>query len=317
MKAKFLLVSTLLATLLMLTACQEDATGWYGTVERERHTLTAPASELITAVLVREGDAVKAGQLLVTLDTTSVQARIAQRHAELAEVQALQQELIQGPRRESLALAEATIRGADAALLEAQQRLDRVEQLLQAGAATQSDRDQAVAARDLARSALEQATQTLTELTNGTRSEQLQQIEARVAAAQARLAVDEKALADLSLYSAHDAVVDSLPWQQGDRVAQGTQLISLLIDAEAFVRVYVPADARDRLATGQQLSIQPDAEMPAFLGTIRHIRPQPAFTPFYALNERDRARLMYLTEISLPPSHADLPNGMTVEVSLP
>lgn len=313
MKTRYLMM----AILLVLTACQQEVTGWYGTVERERHTLTAPASELIKDVLVREGDQVKAGQLLLTLDTTSVQARISQRQAELAEVQAMQQELIRGPRMESLALAEASIRGADAALLETQQRLDRIEQLLQAGATTQSDRDQALAARDLAQAALEQATQTLTELRNGTRFEQLQQVEARVAAAQARLASDEKALADLSLFSAHDAVVDSLPWQPGDRVAQGTQLISLLIDAEAFVRVYVPADARDLLSTGQQLNIQPDAEMPAFLGTIRHIRPQPAFTPYYALNERDRARLMYLTEISLPASHADLPSGMTVEVSLP
>ncbi len=313
MKIKYMLI----ATLLLLTACQQEVTGWYGTVERERHTLTSPASELITGVLVREGDRVKAGQLLLTLDTTSVQARIAQRRAELAEVQAMQQELIQGPRMESLALAEATRRGTDAALLEAQQRLSRVDQLLQAGAATQADHDQALAARDLAQAALERATQTLTELRNGTRSEQLQQVEARVAAAQARLAIDEKALADLSLFSAHDAVVDSLPWQAGDRVAQGTQLISLLIDDEAFVRVYVPADARDLLSTGQPLSIQPDAEMPAFLGTIRHIRPQPAFTPYYALNERDRARLMYLTEISLPASQANLPSGMTVEVSLP
>ncbi len=313
MKTRYLLI----ALLLLLTACQQEVTGWYGTVERERHTLTAPASELIKDVLVREGDVVKAGQLLLTLDTTSVQARIAQRRAELAEVQAMQQELIQGPRMESLALAEATRRGTDAALLEAQQRLSRVDQLLQAGAATQADHDQALAARDLAQAALERATQTLTELRNGTRSEQLQQVEARVAAAQARLAIDEKALADLSLFSAHDAVVDSLPWQAGDRVAQGTQLISLLIDDEAFVRVYVPADARDLLSTGQPLSIQPDAEMPAFLGTIRHIRPQPAFTPYYALNERDRARLMYLTEISLPASHADLPSGMTVEVALP
>lgn len=313
MKIKYMLI----ATLLLLTACQQEVTGWYGTVERERHTLTSPASELITGVLVREGDRVKAGQLLLTLDTTSVQARIAQRRAELAEVQAMQQELIQGPRMESLALAEATRRGTDAALLEAQQRLSRVDQLLQAGAATQADHDQALAARDLAQAALERATQTLTELRNGTRSEQLQQVEARVAAAQARLAIDEKALADLSLFSAHDAVVDSLPWQAGDRVAQGTQLISLLIDDEAFVRVYVPADARDLLSTGQPLSIQPDAEMPAFLGTIRHIRPQPAFTPYYALNERDRARLMHLTEISLPASQANLPSGMTVEVSLP
>nr|MCH1932138.1 hemolysin D [Shewanella shenzhenensis] len=48
----------------------------------------------------------------------------------------------------------------------------------------------------------------------------------------------------------------------------------------------------------------------------RHIRSQPAFTPFYALNERDRARLMYLTDIDLP-SDLNLPAGVAVEVHLP
>ncbi|MDO9520156.1 MAG: HlyD family efflux transporter periplasmic adaptor subunit [Pseudohongiella sp.] len=303
--------------LLTLSACEQENSGWYGIVERERHSLSAPVSELITDVLVREGDQVRAGQVLLRLDDSSVQARITQREAELAELHAVREELTQGPRGEAIARAESAVQGAQADVLDAEQRLQRAQQLVRSGAGTQAEADQTLSVRDQAVARVEQARQQLAELRNGTRPEQLLQIDARIAAAAARLALEQKALQDLSLVSAHDAVVDSLPWQLGDRVAQGAPLISLLIDQQAYVRVYVPADARDRLPPGTQLMVQPDSDIPAFPANIRYIRAQPAFTPFYALNERDRARLMYLTELSLPEPQSGLPTGMTVEVRLP
>lgn len=303
--------------LMLLGACGQDSVGWYGIVERERHSLSAPAGELITDVLVEEGERVSAGQVLLRLDDRAVQARIAQREAELAELQALRQELTQGPRDEALARAEAAVQGAQADVLDAEQKLQRAQQLVRNGASSQAELDQMQASRDQALARLEQNRQQLTELRNGTRPEQLDQIDARIEAARARRALEQKALQDLTLVSAHDAVVDSLPWQTGDRVAQGTPLISLLIDANAYVRVYVPADAYGQLSSGTQLLIQPDMDIPAFTASVRYIRAQPAFTPFYALNERDRSRLMYLAELTLPDAHTDLPSGMTVEVTLP
>jgi HlyD family secretion protein len=303
--------------LLTLSACERENIGWYGIIERERHSLSAPVSELISEVLVREGDQVTAGQVLLRLDDTNVRARITQREAELAELHAVREEMIKGPRREAIARAESAVQGAQADVLDAEQKLQRAQQLVRSGAGTQAELDQFLASRDQAVARIEQARQQLAELRNGTRPEQLLQIDARIAAASARLALEHKALQDLSLVSAHDAVVDSLPWQQGDRITQGALLAGLLIDQQAYVRVYVPADARDRLSPGAQLMVQPDADTPAFPATIRYIRAQPAFTPFYALNERDRARLMYLTELSLPAEQSGLITGMTVEVSLP
>lgn len=312
--ARSIIVSLVLAS---LSACEQDPTGWYGVIERDRHTLSAPVGELISDIPVREGDQVTAGQLILQLDNSTVNARISQREAELDELRALREELINGPRSEAIARAQSAQQGALADALDAEQRLQRADQLLRSGAGTQSDLDQRLAARDQALSRSEQARQQLAELIRGTRPEQLNQVDARISAAEARVLQEKEALKDLSLVSAYDAVVDSLPWRVGDRVAQGAALASLLINEHAFIRVYVPADAYDQVAVGRQLLVQADADMPAFLATIRHVRPQPAFTPFYALNERDRARLMYLTEVSLPDSHADLPTGMTVEVMLP
>lgn len=301
--------------LIWLTACQPEPVGWYGVVERDVHTLTAPVSEQIVEVLVREGDSVTAGQTLLRLDNTLARARIAQREAELAESNALLAELEQGPRTENIARARAAVTGAEASVLDTEQRLQRIQTLLNSGAATAADLDQLIAARDLAAAQRQQARQQLLELENGTRDEQLRQARARVDAAQARLQMEQKALADLTLKSAHDGVINHLPWQTGDRIMQGQVLVSILIQDPAYVRVYLPADARAALTVGDSLRVLPD-QLPAVDATIRHIHSQPAYTPYYALNERDRARLMYLTELVLPESAA-LPVGISVEVVQP
>lgn len=133
----------------------------------------------------------------------------------------------------------------------------------------------------------------------------------------AGVAQEQKALKDLSLVAARSAVVDTLPWRVGDRVAAGSQLIGLLAIEHPYVRVYLPATWLDRVKAGSQVKILVDGRAQPIAGTVRNIRSQPAYTPFYALNERDRARLMYLTDIDIAPEGEDLPTGMALEVQLP
>lgn len=64
---------------LLLTACTDEAPRALGTVERDRLTLTAPSGGQIASVDVAEGQTVKAGQILLRLDPTSANARVAQR----------------------------------------------------------------------------------------------------------------------------------------------------------------------------------------------------------------------------------------------
>ena len=53
-------------------------------------------------------------------------------------------------------------------------------------------------------------------------------------------------------------------------------------------------------------------------GHVRWISAEPAFTPYYALNQEERARLMYLAEVQLPAeSAASLPAGLPAQVALP
>lgn len=306
----------LLPLFMLLTGCIEDAPRVFGTVDRDRLTLTAPVAELVASVNVREGQLVKAGDVLLTLDTTAATARIAQYEAELAEKNAFLAELVKGPRVEDIARAQAVLAGASAMLTEAEHRFERTQRLYNTKVLTQADSDAARAARDSAIAKQDEAQQSLKVLENGTRREQIDQARAAVDVAQAKLAVEHKLLSDLTMTVAQDAVVDILPWHAGDRVAAGTQLVSLLAIANPYVRVYLPATWLDRVKPGSKVKVWVDGRTDAINGVIRNIRSQPAYTPFYALNERDRSRLMYLTDIDLPDKAKDLPTGMVLEVEL-
>ena len=306
----------LLALVMGLSGCNEEEGGIYGTIERDRLTLIAPTGELITQVNVHEGDKVSAGAVLLTLDDRAAQARVAQRQAQLAQVEASLAELTKGARSEELAQAQAQVAASEATRREAQRRFDRTQQLYRQKVLTQADLDQVRADRDKATAATREAEEKLRELINGTRSEQLAQASAEVDAARAVLEQEQKALSDLTLVAAQAAVVDNLPWRVGDRVAAGTQLIGLLALDRPYVRVYLPASDLHRVKSGTPVLIHAEGFTQSVTGTVRTIRSQPAYTPFYALNERDRARLMYLTDIDLPQG-SELPTGLAVEVELP
>lgn len=307
----------LTATLLLLQACGDNGESRaMGTLERDRIQLSAPVAEQIADIHVAEGDKVEAGQLLLQLDSRSAAARVAQRRAELAEAGARFDELQQGARVEERRAARAAIEAATAAATEARLRYQRTRELFVAKVVGQAELDAAIAERDHTKALVEQANEQWLQLENGTRSEQLAQAEARVAAAAAALKAEEKALDDLSLRAPLASEVDILPWKRGDRVAQGTQLVALLALDKPYARVYLPQTAISKLSRGDKLEVWVDGVEQPLKGTVRNIRSQPAFTPFYALNERDRARLMYLTDIDVEGAES-LPSGLALEVRLP
>ena len=67
---------------------------------------------------------------------------------------------------------------------------------------------------------------------------------------------------------------------------------------------------------GATVSVAVDGFESPFEGRIRLISAEAAFTPYYALTERDRGHFAYLAEIDLADEGArDLPTGLPVEVS--
>jgi HlyD family secretion protein len=309
------IVATTVVVLLLASCANKSANEALGTLERDRIVLKATANEIILEEPVPEGTKVTAGTLLVQLDDRRQQAVVAHAQAEVAQAQARLEELRNGARPEDIAGASARVSGARAAVIETQASYRRAKQLLQQKLAAQATLDQAVANRDSAEAALRSAQEELLRLTNGTREEQLDQAAAAVQAATAKLVLEQRNLADLSIVATRDAYLDNLPWNVGERVAQGATAAVLLANDAPYARVYVPEPWRTRLHVGDRRQVKVDGIAQSLTGQLRWIAIDPAFTPYYALNASDRARLVYMAEFDIEGGK-DLPTGVPAQVLL-
>src|SRR5690606_7952305 len=142
----------------MLPACDaRQADLALGTLERDRITLTATANEVITEVLVKEGQTVEPGQLLLHLDNRRQTARVAQAAAEVERAEAQLAELLNGARIEQIAAAQARLEGAEARALAMGNQLERVDRLYQQKLVGKAEFDRALAERDASQSAVKDA----------------------------------------------------------------------------------------------------------------------------------------------------------------
>ena len=300
----------------VLCACgDQNADQALGTLERDRVVLKATDNEIITAQPIPEGTQVTQGTLLVQLDNTRQQAIVAGARAEVGRASAQLEELRNGARPEDIAAASARVAGAKAARVEARANYQRAVSLVEQKLAAQALLDGALAGRDEAEANLESAEEELLRLTNGTRQEQLDAGDAVVQSAQARLALEEHRLSELSVVATRDAYLDSLPWNVGERVNLGATLAVMLAGDRPFARVYVPEPWRARLSIGDEYPVNIDGLEKTYAGRLRWIATEPAFTPYYALNASDRSRLVYLAELDLLEGE-DLPTGVPVQVML-
>lgn len=310
-------VLVILATLFAAGCAPDTDRVLLGTLERDRIELVAESHEPILEVLVREGDRVTKGQLLARLDPATTDARLAQARAAVAQAEGLLAERVTGPRREEILAARARLAGAQARLEAADKEYRRVAELVDRRLLPQNDLDRQQAARDGALAERDAAREALLALERGTRSEVLDQAQAALAAAAAQLAELEISRSRLDLTAPRGGIVDALPYKLGDRPPRGAPIVVLLADGAPYARVFVPQPLRAGVQPGTGATVTIDGTGRNWAARVRYVSSDAAFTPYYALNERDRSRLSFLAEVELLEEEAAaLPAGMPVEVEL-
>ena len=301
--------------LVLLPGCRHDAPQALGTLEFDRVTLPAPVAERIVSIDVREGQRVEAGAKLLTLERTRTGA---QAQAALAEVQRQREvlaELQAGPRSEDIAQARANLNAAQAQARDASAYYARLQPLGRRQLVAAAEVDRARAAAGNAQAQVRAAQAALAELEHGTRREQIAQGEAALQAAQAQAEAEQATLQKLDLVAPRAGRVDSIPYKLGDQAPVGAPLVVMLVGDAPYARVYVPEPIRTGVAVGQRARVFVDGREAALAGTVRMIRSDPSFTPYYALAGEDAARLSYLAEIQLDKDAASLPAGVPVRVA--
>lgn len=180
-----------------------------GRVEPERDPvkLAFEGQGRIVAILVDEGEAVKAGQVLARLDDRLAHARVHAAEANLAQAKARYTLARRGPRNEDLAAARAEADAAAAAASHRTAEQRRSEQLGKAGAVADAIVEADDAAAQVATAQAAAASARFASLARGTRSEQVEEAAAAIALAQAELDAARVALDQTALKAPSDGVI--------------------------------------------------------------------------------------------------------------
>ena len=300
----------------LLSACSasNDSDRVVGELASDRIELSAEVSEPIIEVAVAEGQAVTAGQILVRQDNTRATARLAELEAALGQQQARLDELVRGPRSEQIAAARANVEGAVQETRFRENELERIREVHKRGLASPDLLDRAKAALDAAEANLKLRRAELEERLAGTTIEELQQAEHAVKQAAARR---DSAMVDLDRHTIRaplDGIADSRLLELGERPGQGQPVMIVLGGKQPYARVFVPEDIRVHLSAGTEASIHVDGLTAPIAGRVRWVSSEAAFTPYYALTERDRGRLSYVAKIDISEYRQRLPDGVPVEV---
>ncbi|MFZ8770567.1 HlyD family secretion protein [Vibrio harveyi] len=312
---KRIILGTFVITL--LTACsKDDGQQALGTLERDRVTFTATSSEIIRALPIKEGSQVTEGEVLVQLDTKNQEAILARAVAEQARADAYLLKLTNGERPEDIAAAQARVARTEAQLTEAQKNYQRKAELVRKKLISQSEKDTALAARDSARAELDSSQEEFSKLTAGSRPEDIEQAKAELMAAKADVALQQQKLAELTITATRDGLLDNLPFNLGERVPVNGIVAVIQASRVPYARVYVPATYRVNFIPGKAVQVHVDGVEKPLEGTVRWVATEPSFTPYFALTEEERSRLMYLAEVDLQDSAESLPSGIPAQVDL-
>jgi HlyD family secretion protein len=216
----------------------------------------APISTTVKRLLVKEGDHVHTGQLLLQLDDADIRTQAARAQAQVKTAQADQAAQETGGSHEEVLTINAQLIKARSTRDAAQRNLDAYRRLQQEGAASPGEVRQAEDAVQRA-----QADVTLLEQKQKERYSKPENARTEAQAAEAQAAYDaaEDALLKSSVRAPFDGVVYSVPLKQGAFVQAGDLLLQEADLSRVLVRAFVDEPDVGRLQSGQKVEITWDA----------------------------------------------------------
>lgn len=273
-----------------------------GTLEARTVNVGSLVGGRVTRVLVDEGSHVTAGQVIVTLETETLDRQVAEQEAAIESARAGYAKALAGPRQDEIQKAAAI-----AANDERERR--RNEALFHDGIVARAVYDDAATK---ARASAED----LQLLEKGTRKEDIEAARAQLEQQQRQLGVLMKQRSETDVKSTVAGVVQSFGLRPGDIVAPNQTVAEILESSQLWVRIYVPETMLGLLHVNQAVRAGVDTYPNQwFSGHIATIAAQGEYTPRNVQTRAQRAEEVFGVKVIVDPD-PKLHAGMAAEVDL-
>ncbi len=248
-----------------------------GRLEAKLVDVAAKESLRVKKILVDEGNIVAPGQVVVQMDTLTLEAELAAGKQKVAAAQ------------EQIAAANAAIVKRNSEIALAKLELERTRKLLQDRAASQEQYDirQTAVQTNMAGLAEDEA--------------HLQTAKQEVEVAQANVAVTQTRIDDATLKSPVRGRVLYRLAEVGEVLSPGGKALTLVNLEDVYMEIFLPSEEAARARIGSEARITLDAAPGlAAPGYVSFVSPEAQFTPKQVETRSERSKLMFRVKLQVP-----------------
>jgi len=288
----------------------------YGNVDIRQISLAFNASERIEKMNAEEGDRVKKGDVLATLNTQTLKLAIAQTKAQIASQQAAVAKLHNGSRPEEILQAQASVNTMAAEEENARTYFNRIQSLYEQNAVSRQSRDDAEARWKAAAANLENARAALQLSNAGPRQEDIAAAEAQLEALKVALQTQEYNLSQATLVAPQDGVIRSRLLEPGDMASPAKAVYMIGLENTKWVRAYISEKRLGEVREGMEATVTIDSfPNQSIKGQVGYISNTAEFTPKSVQTEELRSSLLYEIRIYVTDEKNVLRMGMPATVT--
>jgi HlyD family secretion protein len=288
-----------------------------GYVEADPVLVGSEQGGRVLMLSAEEGDPVKPGDAIFTLESEEQEASVAAARARLQEAEArLADVKAETQRPDEIKVLEAALNEAKAMLQVASNNLERAQALFDKGWTTKAQLDDAIAQHDRNAAAVAEAEKRITAAKLPGRSDIIEAAAANAEAARHALIEAERNLGKRKVFAPIGGTVQEVYFRPGEVVNPGQAVIALLPPRNLKVRFFVAELERARLQVDQTVKLECDGCPPDLVAKINFISREAEFTPPVIFSREQRQKLVYLIEARPEGAAAELTAGQPVTVTL-
>jgi HlyD family secretion protein len=290
-----------------------------GQIEAQQYNISSKIAGRVNEVLVKKGDQVKKGDLIFSILSPEIDAKLMQAKAGEEAAGALAQQAETGARKQEIQAAFDQWKKAKTASSLYQKTFKRIENLYQEGVVAEQKKDEAYTQWQASKYTENAAYQMYNMAKEGARDETKRAASEKVKMAAGAVAEVEAYAADTKIESWNNGEVTQILLQSGELAPQGFPVVSIVDMHDAWAVFHVREDRLHQFAQGAVFK----AEIPAIGSdkvefTVTHVSVMGDFATWRA-TDTAQGFDMRTFEIEARPVKpiADLRVGMSVLIELP
>jgi HlyD family secretion protein len=300
-----------------------------GSVEADQIDVSSETSGVIVRIYAEEGRKAKEGDLLVKIDTKSLELQLQQAEAGLELAKANLDDVENGIRDEEIKRARANVENISALVEGARKnyeyRLETYEdmkKLFENSGISQKELEEARTQVDTAYANLlslqkqyDAAGAQLDLLLNGPTGQKVKMAQAEVDRARAQVELLKYQISRGQVTAPCEGIVQNIYYKEGELIPVGGNILTLTDFSRLWVKIYVPSKELYRFSLGQQLNLSADFDRgKKFKGRIVYISPEAEFTPKNVESKENKQEMVFAIKVEIVDHEGLLKPGMLVDV---